>query len=257
MAIATRYVHGMPAQSWQPDRPDILDVLREARVEEEALLAAGSNYVFLLKMDHPEAGEGYTVYKPMRGEAPLHDFPSGTLYRREQAAYLVSEALDWRLVPPTIVREQGLELGLGALQLFVVHDPSRHYFNLREGRDAEMQRIAVFDWLCNNADRKGGHCLLDSYDRIWCIDHGITFHADDKLRTVIWDYQGLPVPEHLLEDVRRFAGLLQDGTEVHAGLADLLLPHEMAALIERAAVIEERRVFPPPPPYRPYPWPMI
>jgi len=247
----------MPSQSWQPDRSDILDILRDARVEEEAMLAAGSNYVFLLKMDHPEAGEGYAVYKPQRGEAPLHDFPAGTLYRRELAAYLVSQALGWDLVPPTIVREEGLELGLGALQLFVVHDPSRHFFNLREGREAEMQRIAVFDWLCNNADRKGGHCLLDANDRMWCIDHGITFHSDDKLRTVIWDYQGLPVPERLLDDVRHFGGQLQQDSEIHAELADLLLPHEMARLIERAAEIDERRVFPPPPPYRPYPWPMI
>ncbi len=247
----------MPAQSWDPFRSDILDILREARVEEEAMLAAGSNYVFLLQMDHEAVGEGYAVYKPQRGEAPLHDFPTGTLYQREYAAYLVSEALDWHLVPPTIVREDGLELGLGVLQLFVVHDPSRHFFNLREGREADMQRIAVFDWLCNNADRKGGHCLLDLNGRIWCIDHGIAFHAEDKLRTVIWDFQGMPVPEPLLEDVRHFAEMLQDDTEIHASLAELLLPHEMARLIERAAEIDEQRVFPAPPPYRPYPWPMI
>jgi hypothetical protein len=247
----------MPAQSWQPDRPDILDILREATVEEEALLAAGSNYVFLLKLDHPEAGEGYAVYKPQRGEAPLHDFPTGTLYRRELAAFVVSEALEWHLVPPTIARTDGLELGLGALQLFVVHDPSRHFFNIRDGRDAEMQRIAVFDWLCNNADRKGGHCLLDAHDRVWCIDHGIAFHAEDKLRTVIWDFQGLPVPEHLVDDVRRFASMLQENSETRAELAELLLPEEMARLNERAAAIERHPVFPLPPPYRPYPWPMI
>jgi hypothetical protein len=257
LAITARYVRGMPSQSWQPDRSDILDILREARVDEEAMLAAGSNYVFLLKMDHDVAGEGYAVYKPQRGEAPLHDFPTGTLYQREYAAYLVSEALDWHLVPPTIVREEGLELGLGVLQLFVVHDPSRHFFNLRDGREDEMQRIAVFDWLVNNADRKGGHCLLDASERMWCIDHGITFHSEDKLRTVIWDFQGIPIPEHLLDDVRHFAEMLQEGTEIHAELSELLLPHEMVRLIERAAEIDERRVFPLPPPYRPYPWPMI
>jgi hypothetical protein len=247
----------MPAQSWDPYRSDILDVLREASVEDEAMLAAGSNYVFLLRMNHETAGEGYAVYKPQQGEAPLHDFPSGTLYRREYAAYLVSEALDWHLVPPTIVREDGLEMGLGILQLFVVHDPSRHFFNLREGREAEMQRIALFDWLCNNADRKGGHCLLDLNDHLWCIDHGITFHSEDKLRTVIWDFQAMPVPEPLLQDVRHFAEMLQDDTEIRASLAELLLPHEMVRLIERAAEIDAQRVFPPPPPYRPYPWPMI
>src|SRR3990170_3172818 len=152
----------MPGQSWDPDRTDILDVLREANVEEEALLAAGSNYVFLLKMQHRSAGEGYAVYKPQRGEAPLHDFPNGTLYKREYASYQVSEALGWRIVPPTVVRERGLSSGVGALQLFVVHDPAQHYLTLKDGREEAMRRVALFDWLTNNADRKGGHCLLDA-----------------------------------------------------------------------------------------------
>src|SRR4051794_3362330 len=123
----------MPTQLWLPDRPDILDVLMTAEVEEEALLAAGSNYVYLLKLRHPDAGEGYAIYKPQRGEAPLSDFPDGSLYRREYAAYLVSEALGWGLVPPTVVRGDGLEAGVGMLQLFIQHDPSQHYFTLKEG----------------------------------------------------------------------------------------------------------------------------
>jgi uncharacterized repeat protein (TIGR03843 family) len=247
----------MPAQSWQPDRPDILDILNDATVEEEALLAAGSNYVFLLKMNHPEAGEGYAVYKPQRGEAPLHDFPTGTLYKREYAAYIVSEALGWGLVPPTIVREQGLNAGLGVLQLFVVHDPSLHYFNLKDGREADMQRVALFDWLTNNADRKGGHCLLDAAGKLWCIDHGIAFHAEDKLRTVIWDFQGTPVPALLIEDVCRFAERLQNDNGFRAQMAALLSEPELERISARAAQIELRRVYPPPPTYRPYPWPMI
>jgi uncharacterized repeat protein (TIGR03843 family) len=247
----------MPAQSWQPDRSDILDILSQAEVEEEAMLAAGSNYVFLLKMQHPEAGEGYAVYKPQRGEAPLHDFPSGTLYKREYAAYLVSEALGWRLVPPTVVREDGLNAGVGALQLFVVHDPSRHYFNLKDGRDDEMKRIALFDWLTNNADRKGGHCLRDANDRIWCIDHGICFHAEEKLRTVIWDFQGTPVPPDLVEDVCRFAESLRSDPELGSRMSELLSERELSRLLERAAQIDLLRVFPSPPTYRPYPWPMI
>jgi uncharacterized repeat protein (TIGR03843 family) len=120
-----------------------------------------------------------------------------------------------------------------------------------------MKRIAAFDWLVNNADRKGGHCLLDANGRIWCIDHGITFHSEDKLRTVIWDFQGTPVPPLLIEDICHLADSLQGGTEIHAQLSELLSDHEMAKLIERAALINEQRVFPAPPPYRPYPWPMI
>ena len=254
--MTTRYVRGMPGQSWDPHRSDILDVLREAEVEEEALLAAGSNYVFLLKMQHPTAGEGYAVYKPQRGEAPLHDFPSGTLYQREYAAYVVSEALGWRLIPPTTVRED-LGAGLGVLQLFIEHDPAQHYFTLKDERIDEMKRIAASDWLTNNADRKGGHCLLARDGRLWCIDQGLTFHADEKLRTVIWDFQGQPVPQPILADIARFAEELHRDSELRAELASLISPRELARLEERAGLIDKLRVYPSPPPYRPYPWPMI
>jgi uncharacterized repeat protein (TIGR03843 family) len=247
----------MPEQSWDPDLANVLDVLQTAEVREEWMLAAGSNYVYLLQMSHEDAGEGYAVYKPQRGEAPLHDFPSGTLYKREYAAYLVSEALGWGLVPPTVVREDGLRAGVGALQLFVVHDPSLHYFNLKDGRDDEMKRIALFDWLTNNADRKGGHVLHDASGRLWCIDHGITFHSDDKLRTVIWDYQATPIPAALVRDVCEFAERLRDDRALRSQLSELLSQGELLRLEQRAAVIDQMRVFPQPPPYRPYPWPMI
>ena len=247
----------MPRQPWPPDLPNVHAVLAEAAVEESAYITAGSNYVFLLKLRHPQAGEGYAVYKPQHGEAPLSDFAAGSLYKREYAAYIVSEALGWHLIPPTIVREEGLEMGIGALQLFIEHDPSQHFFSLRDGREAEMQRIAVFDWLTNNADRKGGHCLLASDGRIWCIDQGLTFHADEKLRTVIWDYQGQPVPQPLLDDVRTFGEAIDKDETLHASLLDLLLPAEFERLQERISLIDQRRVFPAPPPYRPYPWPMI
>lgn len=247
----------MPAQSWPTDLPNILEILRQAEVQEEWMLAAGSNYVFLLKMSHPEAGEGYAVYKPQRGEAPLHDFPPGTLYKREYAAYLISEALGWGLVPPTIVREEGLSIGLGVLQLFVIHDPALHYFNLKDGHDDEMRRVALFDWLTNNADRKGGHTLQDAEGRLWCIDHGIAFHAEDKLRTVIWDYQGTPVPPALVKDVCDFADRLRDDPKLRSQIAELLSEPELHSLESRAVAIDRERVYPPPPTYRPYPWPMI
>jgi uncharacterized repeat protein (TIGR03843 family) len=247
----------MPQQLWLPDRADVLDVLDAAEVEEEAMLAAGSNYVYLLKLRHDEAGEGYAVYKPVRGEAPLSDFPDGTLYRREYAAYLVSEALGWHLIPPTIIRERGLEPGVGMLQLFIEHDPAQHYFTLKDERQDEMKRIAVFDWLTNNADRKGGHCLLAADGRIWCIDQGLTFHIDDKLRTVIWDYQGEPVPEDLLDDIRDFGRRLESDAELKASLEAMLTPRELDRLRERIGIIDASRVYPAPPPWRPYPWPMI
>ncbi len=247
----------MPTQPWLPDRPDAERLLLDSDVEEYALLAAGSNYVFLLTLHHPEAGSGYAVYKPRRGEAPLMDFPDGTLYKREYAAYLVSEALGWHLVPPTIIRSDGLEQGPGAVQLFIEHDPSQHFFTLRDGRIDEMKRIAVFDWLTNNADRKGGHCILALDGRIWCIDQGLTFHTDEKLRTVIWDFQGQAVPDHLLAELQSFGERLQSDAALRDSLLALLSPSEIDRLDERVRLIDQARVFPGPPPWRPYPWPMI
>lgn len=231
--------------------------MREAEQVDTAVLAAGSNYVFLIKLLHPQAGEGYAVYKPLRGEAPLSDFPDGTLYQREYAAYVLSEAIGWSLVPPTIIREDGLNSGVGALQLFVTHDPSQHYFTLKDGHRDEMKRIAAFDWLTNNADRKGGHCLLSPDGRIWCIDQGLTFHADEKLRTVIWEFQGQPVPSEILSDIQTLGQKLTSEPGLRGAMQDLISPHEFSMLIQRIELIGQRRVYPPPPPYRPYPWPMI
>lgn len=247
----------MPKQPWSADQPDIERILTEARVEESALLASGSNYVFLLEMCHDDAGTGFAVYKPQRGEAPLSDFPDGTLFKREYASYLVSEALGWHLVPPTVIRSEGLSHGIGALQLFIEHDPSQNYFTLRDSRADEMKRIAVFDWLTNNADRKGGHCIVDRGGRLWCIDQGLTFHYDDKLRTVIWDFQGQPVPEDLVAQVSALGEKLATDQELRAQLLQLISPAEVAKLEQRIRQIETSRVFPPPPPWRPYPWPMI
>jgi hypothetical protein len=254
---SARYVRGMPSQPWLPDRADVFDLLQKGQQEQAGLLASGSNYVFLLSLSHPGAGTGYVVYKPQRGEAPLSDFPDGTLYRREYAAYVVSEALGWHLIPPTVIRDDGLEMGRGVLQLFIEHDPALHYFNIKDSREDEMKRIAVFDWLTNNADRKGGHCLVARDGRVWCIDQGLTFHEEDKLRTVIWDYQGQPIPGDLVQDVTRFAEALAADTPLHHEVASNLSVREFHRLEERAAEIDRKRVFPPPPAYRPYPWPMI
>jgi hypothetical protein len=257
MVSQPRYVRGMPSQPWLPDRPDVIELLGESEAAEAALLAAGSNYVFLLTLRHPEAGEGYAVYKPLQGEAPLWDFPGGTLYKREYASYLVSEALGWGLVPPTIVREVGLPYGVGAVQLFIEHDPSRHFFNLRDSRGEEMKRVAVFDWLTNNADRKGGHTIVARDGRLWCIDQGLTFHAEDKLRTVIWDYSGQEVPSHLVEEVCAFGERLDGDARLRDQLLRLLSAEELVALHRRVDLIARARVYPAPPPFRPYPWPMI
>src|SRR5690606_500174 len=148
------------------------------------------------------------VYKPQRGERPLWDFPQGTLCRREQAAFLISEALDWHIVPPTVLREA--QHGLGSVQLYIDHDPARHYFTIEadEALRPQRQRIALLDVLINNANRKAGHGLIQETEeprevaRLWGIDHGICFHVEPKLRTVIWEFGGTPIPEALKSDLR-------------------------------------------------------
>ena len=192
------------------------------------------------------------VYKPGAGEQSLWDFPD-RLFRREAAAYTLSEALGWGLVPPTVVRHDG-PMGEGSLQLFVAADYSEHYFTLfDEGRDESVLRtLCVFDIVANNADRKSGHVLRGPDGRLWGIDHGLCFHRQPKLRTVIWDFAGDPLPDELLGDLDRLAA---DPPE---GLAGLLSEAEQEAVVERTRRLVDSGVFPEPTGDRPpYPWPLI
>ena len=192
------------------------------------------------------------VYKPAAGERPLWDFPGG-LYRREIAAYELSSALGWDFVPETVERADA-PMGPGALQVFVDADFEHHYFTLMEepGFHRQLKRIATFDVVANNADRKGGHCLLDDEGRIWGIDHGLCFHAEPKLRTVIWDFGGDAVDEEDLEDLGR---LLRSG--IPRSVEDHLRPDESSALMERVRRLVERGRLPEPRSDRPYPWPLV
>ncbi len=145
------------------------------------------------------------IYKPQRGERPLWDFPSGTLGRREVATYLVAEAVGWGLVPPTVLREG--PYGSGSVQLFVEAQEEIHFFTIQDdARYADdLRRLAALDVICNNADRKAGHCLVDVDGRLWAIDNALTFHVDPKLRTVIWDFAGTPLPARIGSDLRAAA----------------------------------------------------
>jgi uncharacterized repeat protein (TIGR03843 family) len=231
-----------------------LALLARGSLRPLGLLPGASNDAFLCRVSSGEL-EALAVYKPRDGEAPLWDFPDGTLYLREVAAHVVSEALGWGIVPPTVVRDG--PYGVGAVQLYVDHDPAEHYFTLVEDHADAFRRVACFDLLINNADRKAGHCLLErGTERIFVVDHGVAFHAEPKLRTVIWDFAGEPIPDALVADVARFAAAL-DGGPVGRALAPLLAPAERAALARRAARIVDRPVFPPPGPGRRVPWPPI
>jgi uncharacterized repeat protein (TIGR03843 family) len=192
------------------------------------------------------------VYKPHRGERPLWDFPGG-LYKREVAAYELSAMLGWDLVPLTVLRAEG-PMGQGSLQQFVPADFEQHYFTLYEtgAHTDELQAICVFDLLANNTDRKSGHCLLGEDGRIWGIDNGLTFHQEFKLRTVIWEFGGEPIPAPLLDDV---SDLVDEG--LSPPLIALLDPLERDALLTRArAVLSEGR-FPVDHSGRRYPWPPV
>ncbi len=215
--------------------------------------ANSSNYTFLVEVN--AAGDRFrAVYKPVRGERPLWDFPVRSLARREAAAYLVSEALGWELVPPTVYRKRG-PLGAGSVQWFVEHDPERHYFTFSDEAKKRLKPVVLFDMLINNADRKGGHILFDPQEHLWLIDHGVCFHVEDKLRTVIWDFAGQPIPGELLEYLRRFLAALETAAgPLKADLHPLLRPAEIDSLMARARRILDHPFFAQPAPYhRPYP----
>jgi hypothetical protein len=238
--------------AWDPDTPDLERLLAESEVEESYLWPSGSNYVFLLQLRHPEAGTAHAIYKPRKGEAPLWDFPNGTLYRRERASYLVARALGWDFIPATIIRDG--PHGIGAVQTFIIHDPSDYRAALTASPDA-LRRIAVFDVVTNNADRKGGHCLRGVDGRIWGIDHGLTFHTEYKLRTVLWDFVGEPVPGPLCADLERILMDLQQVGPLRLQLEELLAKAEIDMFAQRTRSLLERGVFPPPGQRRAVPWP--
>ena len=233
----------------------MLTLLREGALDLKGLLPDGSNYTFFAVVSDG-AQSTFSVYKPTRGERPLWDFPEETLAFREVAAFLVSNALGWDFVPPTIYRTEGPH-GPGSLQLYIHAQPDLHYFNFTDADKAQLRPVALFDILINNADRKGGHLLKDHTDKIWLIDHGICFHAQPKLRTVIWDFAGEPIPADLLVDLERFRAHLDSDDGLKEALDSLLEPMEVAALRRRADKLLKDRAFPHPGGGRHYPWPPV
>lgn len=234
------------------DDEQTLEVLRTGEIEVLGLLPYSSNYTFLTRL----AEDVLAVYKPRRGERPLWDFPHGSLAGREAAAYLVSEAGGWHLVPPTVLREDA-PLGPGSLQLFVEHDPERHYFTLMEERADELVAFASFDVVINNADRKSGHVIEDGAGRLWAVDHGVTFHLEDKLRTVIWAYAGMPLDPETIARLETLGATLAEPGGLGERLEELLTPEEVAATLARTEELLVEGHFPPPPADRPLPWPLV
>ncbi|MFF3502753.1 SCO1664 family protein [Streptomyces sp. NPDC003247] len=226
--------------------------------------------------------EAACVYKPVAGERPLWDFPDGTLAQREVAAYAVSEATGWGLVPPTVLRDG--PYGEGMCQLWIEASPEDGllalvdeeepgpgwkaigFAEVGEDRtallvhadDERLRRLAVLDAVLNNADRKGGHLLTTADGRLYGIDHGVTFHADDKLRTLLWGWAGEPLTEEAVEVLSGLAGALEPGGTLAAGLSALLTPAEVDATRARTTALLESGRHPEPGGEWPaIPWPPV
>ena len=228
-------------------------ILTEGDMEVHGRIAGSSNATLLVTCRLGDE-ELLAVYKPSKGERPLWDFPGG-LFRREVAAFVLSEWLGWGLVPETVERPEG-PFGRGSVQRFVHEDGTSHYFTLRDEPrwHATLMRLCAFDVVANNADRKSGHVLL-AEERLWAIDNGLCFNRRDKLRTVIWDFGGCPLEAAVQEDLARLA---HDGPP--AALCELIEPEELAATLDRVAWLLSLRALPElvdDGDWPPYPWPLV
>ncbi|TMG41473.1 MAG: SCO1664 family protein [Chloroflexi bacterium] len=232
-----------------------LRILREGTIRPRGLMPDCSNYTYLAQVRGHD-GDLLAVYKPASGEMPLDDFPDGTLGKREVAAYLVSEALGWRVVPPTVYRADGPH-GPGSLQQFIAADLSQHYFTMMPKRAEDFRMMAAFDCIVNNADRKSGHCLLDDTGHIWGVDNGLTFHPLPKLRTVIWEFGGEAVPQTLRSDAGMLAERLLGDEPWVKRLRQLLAAAELRTLAQRAGRVAKDGTFPHPSSRWAYPWPLV
>ncbi len=238
------------------DVAQVLELLALGEMQIEGSMPYSSNYTLLTSVEH-KGVRTLAIYKPRRGERPLWDFPRGTLYKREVAAYLVSAALGFDLVPPTVVRDG--PYGIGALQLFIENDEEAHLFTMQKegGYDDVIMRLTVFDCLINNADRKSGHCLKGIDKRLWAIDHGICFHHEYKLRTVLWDFVGQPLPADVMAALCNFRERLDRNDAMVQMLEELLDRAEMRAFRRRLDQLIATGVYPAPGPGPNIPWPPV
>jgi uncharacterized repeat protein (TIGR03843 family) len=239
----------MPSNELNPES-NIVHALEHGDITIIGRMPHSSNATFLVAVQC-DGTSFQAIYKPLRGERPLWDFEPG-LHRREIAAYLLSQAMGINMVPPTVLREG--PLGEGSLQHFIDADVEQHYFTIFEQREDlhdQLRAMCVFDIVANNTDRKAGHCLLGLDDKVWGIDHGVCFAADFKLRTVIWEFGGEPLPDHLRAAIEPLI------ETVPLNIATLLSSDEVSALQERAQWLCEGGAFPIDRSGSRYPWPLV
>ncbi|MDR3662924.1 MAG: SCO1664 family protein [Mycobacterium sp.] len=266
--------------------PDLEQVLQQGGLTVLGRIRSASNATFLCEAEL-DGQQLHCVYKPVSGEAPLWDFPDGTLAGRERAAYLVSAALGWNLVPHTIIRVGPAGIGMvqrwvdqpgdalseaepatglelvdlvpagqvppGYLPILRAYDHKGDEVVLVHADDDRLRRLAVFDVLINNADRKGGHVLAGADGRVYGVDHGVSLHSEDKLRTVLWGWAGKPIDDEVLGAVATLRDSLHDG--LTADLGPHLTHREIVALESRVVELLDNPVMPTPDRHRPIPWP--
>ncbi len=230
---------------------DAIELLLSAEIDVLGQMPYSSNATFLVDLLVDGERPAQAIYKPERGERPLWDFP-GSLYKREVAAFLLSDQLGWGHVPPTVIVDG--PAGIGSLQLFVPAAFEEHYFTLleKERFHEDFREICAFDLVSNNTDRKAGHILLGEDGALWAIDNGLSFHHEFKVRTVIWDFAGDPLSQKVSDGLEH---LLDTG--LTSELADLLDPFERDAVTARARALRLERCYPHDPTGRRYPWPMV
>ncbi|MGW1886235.1 SCO1664 family protein [Streptomyces sp. NPDC001970] len=237
-----------------------LELLTEGELTVKGRIREASNAVLYCSVSY-DGEEAHCVYKPIAGERPLWDFPDGNLAQREVAAYELSEATGWGLVPPTVLRDG--PYGEGMVQLWIEGDPSAGllalveeeepgdgwkavgFADVGEGRtallvhadDQRLRRLAVLDAVINNGDRKGGHLLPTPDGRLYAIDHGVTFNVDDKLRTLLWGWAGEPLTTEAVEVLGTLMASLADGAALAVRLGELLTQAEVTAVRSRVAAL--------------------
>ena len=256
----TRIVFPTPDDGAQPVDPDedaALPLLESGEVVGGHRMPWGSNYTFLVWIDAGPKRYFRAIYKPRDGERPLWDFPVGTLYRRERAAFLLSRLLGWPNIPLTLVRDG--PYGVGMFQRYVESDPDETYFDMvRRGETHEdLLKIMVFDLIANNADRKAGHCLADADGRVWSIDHGLTFHPSFKLRTVMTEFWGIDIPNELTRDLANLHRALDGDSPPATDLRAQLRGAELKALKKRIRFLLRTPAVPNLDPNYNVPWPFV
>ena len=248
----------MPIENLKEEltKEEIIEILLHGKIDLQGQFVLGSNYTFLVELEHKDISIK-AVYKPSEGEIPLWDFPAETLAARETAAYLISEALEWGFVPPTVMRDKG-PFGKGSIQFYIPHNPELNYFSFDKKTRDRLEPAAVFDLVINNADRKGSHIILDENQHIWLIDHGLCFHPASKLRTVIWDFSGQPITRELVIQLEFLAKKLDTDKEFTEKLSNFLNQEEVSAIKRRILFIINHPVFPTPDTNkRQFPWPLV